>query len=83
MKLTSHTAAMHLVIQFPGNGVIPRERLGPRSQLFMRTATEQGAETLMAHWQMMQNLQHINKDRDRDREQHNRLQGAHHLEQCD
>ena len=56
MKLTSHTAAMHLMVQFSGNGVVPRERLSPRSQFFMGASPEQGVETLMAHWQMMQDL---------------------------
>ena len=71
---------MHLVIQFPGDGVVPRERFGPRSQLFMRTATEQSAETLMTHWQVVENLQHVNQDRNWHREQHHRLERTHHLE---
>ena len=70
IKLTSHAAAMDLVVEFPGNRVVPRQRFGPGSQLFMRTATEQGAETLMAHWQVVQDLQHVNQDRDGYREQH-------------
>ena len=74
MKLTSHTAAMDLVIQFSSNGVVPRERFGPIPQFFMRTATEQGAETLMAHWQVVENLQHVDQYGDGHREQHNRLQ---------
>ena len=53
MKLTSHTAAMHLVIQCPGNGVVPRERFGPRSQLFVGTSSEQCLKTLMAHRQVV------------------------------
>ena len=60
MKLTSHTAPMHLMVQFPGDRVVPRERLGPIPQLFMSTATEQRAEQLMAHRQVVENLQHIN-----------------------
>ena len=83
MKLTSHAASMDLMVQFPGDGVVPRERFGPRSQLFMRTATEQGAETLMTHWQVMQDLQHVNQDRDGYREQHNRLERVDHLDQRD
>ena len=71
---------MHLVIQFPGNRVVPRERFGPRSKLFVRTATEQGAETLMAHWQVVQDLQHVNQNRNRDREQNQRLERVDHLE---
>ena len=60
MKLTSHTASMDLVIQFPGDGVVPRERFSPRSQLFMGAATEQRAEQLVAHRQVVENLQHVN-----------------------
>ena len=65
MKLTSHTAAMDLVVEFPGNGVVPRERFRPISQLFVCTATEQRAEQLMAHRQVVENLEHIDQDRDR------------------
>ena len=53
MTLTSHTAAMDLVIEFPGNGMVPRERFGPIPQFFVRTATEQRAEQLMAHGQVV------------------------------
>ena len=53
IKLTSHTAAMHLMVQFSGDGVVPRERLGPIPQLFMGAATKQRTETLMAHWQVV------------------------------
>ena len=81
MKLTSHAAAMHFVVQFPGDGMVPRERFGPRSQFFMGASPEQGVETLVAHWEVMQDLEHLNQDRDRYGEQHNRLQGVHHLEQ--
>ena len=65
MKLTSHAASMDLVIQFPGNGVVPRERFGPIPQLFMSTATEQRAEQLMAHGQVVQDLEHVYQDRNR------------------
>ena len=65
MKLTSHTASMDLVIQFPGDRVVPRERFGPIPQLFMRTASKQCAEQLMAHRQVMQDLQHVYQDRNR------------------
>ena len=47
---------MDLVIQFPSNGVVPRERFGPISQLFVGAASEQGAEAFMAHWQVVQDL---------------------------
>ena len=50
MTLTSHTASMDFMVQFPGDGMIPRERLGPRSQLLMRTASKQCAEQFVAHW---------------------------------
>ena len=60
MKLTSHTAAMHLMIQFPSDGVVPRERFGPIPQFFVGAATEQRAEQLMAHGQVVQYLQHVN-----------------------
>ena len=51
---------MHLMIQFPGDGMVPRERLGPISQLFVGAASKQRAEQLMAHGQVVENLQHIN-----------------------
>ena len=74
MKLTSHTAAMDFMVQFPGDRVIPRERLGPIPQFFVGTPSEQSAEQLVAHGQMMENLQHIDQDRDRNREQNQRLE---------
>ena len=83
MKLTSHAATMHLMVQFPGNGMVPRERLGPIPQLFVGAATEQRAEQFMAHGQMVENLQHVDQYSDRYREQNNRLQRAHHVEQLD
>ena len=46
MTLTSHAAAMDLVIEFPGNGVVPRQCLGPIPQFFMRAASEEGAQTV-------------------------------------
>ena len=71
MKLTSHAAAMHLVIEFPGNGMVPRERFRPGSQFFVRASAEQRLETLMTHWQVVQNLQHLNQYGDGNGEQHN------------
>ena len=65
MKLTSHAASMHLVIQFPGDGMVPRERFCPIPQLFMGAATEQRAEQLMAYRQVMQDLEHVYQDRNR------------------
>ena len=72
---------MDLVIEFPSDGVVPRERFSPRSQFFMGASPEQGAETLMAHWQMMKNLQHVNQYGDGHREQNQRLERVDHLEQ--
>ena len=65
---------MDLVIQFSGNGMVPRERFRPIPQLFMGAATEQRAEQLMAHRQVVENLQHLNQHRDRHREQYDRLE---------
>ena len=71
VKLTSHAASMDLMVEFPGNGMVPRERFGPIPQLFMRTSTEQRAEQLMAHGQVMQDLEHVYQDRNRHGEQNN------------
>ena len=43
ITLTSHAAAMDLVVEFPGNRVVPRQRFGPIPQLFMSASPEQGA----------------------------------------
>ena len=56
---------MDLVIQFSGDGVVPRERFRPIPQLFMGAATEQRAEQLMAHRQVVQYLEHVYQDRNR------------------
>ena len=56
IKLTSHTASMDFMIQFPGDRVIPRERFRPIPQLFMGAATEQRTEQFMAHRQVVENL---------------------------
>ena len=56
---------MDLVIQFSGDRVVPRERFGPIPQLFVGAPSEQGAEQLMAHRQVMQDLQHVYQDRNR------------------
>ena len=55
---------MDLVIQFSGDGVVPRERFRPIPQLFMGAATEQRAEQLMAHRQVMQDLEHVDENSD-------------------
>ena len=59
MTLTSHTASMHLVIQFSGDRVVPREGFRPIPQLFVGASTEQRAEQLMAHGQVVQDLEHV------------------------
>ena len=74
MGLTRHATAMHLMIQFSGNGVVPRQRFGPIPQLFMGAPSEQGAQTFLTHRQVVQQLQHVKEDRDRHRVQHQRLQ---------
>ena len=51
---------MDLMVEFPGDRVVPRERFGPIPQLFMGAATEQRAEQLMAHGQVVQDLEHVN-----------------------
>ena len=80
IKLTSHTTAMHLMVQFPSDGVVPRERFGPFSQFFVRTATEQSTEQFMAHWQVVQDLEHVDQDGNWHSEQHKGLQRVDHLE---
>ena len=74
MKLTSHAASMDLVIQFPGDGMVPRERFRPIPQLFMSTASKQRAEQLMAHGQVVQYLEHVDENSDGHGEQHDRLE---------
>ena len=83
MKLTSHTTSMDLMIQFSGDGMVPRQRFRPIPQLFMGAPSEQGAEQLMAHRQVMENLQHIEENSNRHGEQYNRLERTHHVEQLD
>ena len=65
---------MDLMIQFPGDGMIPRERFGPIPQLFMGAATKQRAEQLMAHGQVVENLQHVDQYGNRYGEQHDGLE---------
>ena len=71
---------MDLVIQTPGHGMVPGQRLGPISQLFMSASPEHGTQTFLAHWEVVQQLQHVEQDRDRYGVQHNRLQRAHHFD---
>ena len=52
MGLTSHSAAMDLMIEFPGNGVVPplpRQCFGQIHQLFMGASPEQGLQTFVTH----------------------------------
>ena len=81
MGLTRHATAMHLVIQFPGDRVVPRQRFGPIPQFLMGAASEEGAETFVTHREVMGNLQHVKQDGDWYGVQHNRLQRVHHLDQ--
>ena len=39
----------------------------------MGASSEEGTETLVAHRQVVQDLEHLDQDRDRHREQHNGL----------
>ena len=73
MGLTRHATAMHLMIQFPGYRVVPRQRFGPSPQFLMGAASEQGAETFVTHRKVVQYLQHVQQYGDRYREQHQRL----------
>ena len=56
IKLTSHATAMDLVIEFPGDRVVPRQRFGPIPQFLMSAASEGGAETFVTHREVMENL---------------------------
>ena len=56
VTLTSHTAAMDLMVEFPSDGMVPRQRSGPGSQLFMGASSKHGTETLVAHRQVVQDL---------------------------
>ena len=46
MRLTSHSAAMDLVIQLTGDRVVPRQRFSPISQFLVGAASEEGAQTV-------------------------------------
>ena len=77
------------MVQFSGNGMIPRERFSPRTQFFMGAASEEGVKTLMAHREVKQDLEHFDQNRNRHGVQYNRLERVtkvarvNHLEQCD
>ena len=72
---------MHLMIEFPGDRMVPRQRFGPIPQLLMGAASEQGAQAFATIRQVAQQLQHIEQDRNRYRVQHNGLERAQHLDQ--
>ena len=65
---------MDLVVEFPSDGVVPRERFRPIPQLFVGAASEEGTEQLMAHRQVVQDLEHVNQYGNWHGEQYNRLQ---------
>ena len=71
---------MDLVIQAPGHRMVPRQRLGPIPQLFVSTATEHGAQTFLAHRQFVQQLQHVEQDRNGNSVQDNGLQRVDHFD---
>ena len=56
---------MDLMIQFSGDRVVPRERFRPIPQLFVGAPSEQRAEQLVAHGQVVQYLEHVYQDRNR------------------
>ena len=64
MGLTRHATAMHPMIEFPFDSVVPRQRFGPIPQFLMNAASEEGAETFVTHREVMQDLQHVKQDRD-------------------
>ena len=56
MTLTSHATSMDLMIQFPGNRVVPGQCLGPISQFFMSASSEQGAQAFLAYREAVEHL---------------------------
>ena len=56
MGLTSHSTAMHLMIQGSGNGMVPRQRFGQIPQLLVGGSPEQGAQTFVAHREVVEDL---------------------------
>ena len=65
---------MHFMVQAPGHGMVPWQRLGPIPQFLMGAASQHGAQTFLAHREVVQQLQHIEQYGDRHSVQHNRLQ---------
>ena len=74
IRLTRHATAMHLMIEFPGDRVVPLQRFGPIPQFLIGAASEEGAETFVTHREVMENLQHIEQDRDGYGVQHQGLE---------
>ena len=58
-RLTSHSTAMDFVIQFSGNGMVPRQCLGQISYLLEGAPSEQGAHTVFPQGKMPQRLQKV------------------------
>ena len=56
MTLTSHAAAMDLMIEFPGNRVVPGQCLGPIPQFFMGASSKQGAQAFLAYREAVEHL---------------------------
>ena len=81
MTLTSHSAAMDLMVEFPGNRVVPGQRFSPIPQLLMGASSKQGAETFVTHREVVKNLQHLKQNSNRYRVEHNRLERTHHFDQ--
>ena len=73
IRLTSHAAAMDLVIQLTGNRVVPGQRFRPIPQLFMGASSEEGAQTFLAYREAVQHLQGFKQHGDRHGIQHHRL----------
>ena len=74
IRLTRHATAMHLMIEFLGDRVVPLQRFGPIPQFLIGAASEEGAETFVTHREVMENLQHIEQDRDGYGVQHQGLE---------
>ena len=54
MKLTRHATTMDLVVEFPGDRVVPRQRFGPIAQFLMGAASEKGAQAFLSHREAVQ-----------------------------
>ena len=81
ITLTSHAAAMDLVVEFPGDRVVPGQRFGPIPQFLVGASSEKGAQAFLAHREAVQHLQHLKQNSNRYRVQHNGLERAHHFDQ--